>query len=216
MRRRALLAALLLSGCGLSTRDYVERREWPLIAARPDPLPPRAGGPALLVRTTGAGPLTQARGLQTLQPDGSVAVAFYDEWAAPPAEAVEAALRGWLADSGLFSAVLAPGSRLSADLVLESDLTALVADPGAGQAKLGLSLVLLDQRSGTRVLLQREISAQAPLASGDAAAEVAAWRAALADATGQTERALAPFASPARQAGGARASSGRRTSGGTR
>jgi ABC-type uncharacterized transport system auxiliary subunit len=208
MRRRALLAALLASGCGLSTREYVERREWPLVATRPDPLPPARLGPALLVRTTGAGPLTQARGLQTLQADGSVAVAFYDEWAAPPAEAVEAALRGWLADSGLFSAVLAPGSRL------ESDLTSLVAEPGAGQAKIGLSLVLLDQRSGTRVLLQREILAQAPLASGDATAEVAAWRAALADAMAQTERALAPFA--ARQPTGARASSGRRTSGGTR
>lgn len=196
MRRRSLLAALALSGCGLSTRDYVERREWPLQAARPAPLPPSPSGKVLLVRATGAGPLTQARGLQTIQPDGSVQLAFYDEWAAPPAEAVEAALRAWLGDSGLFAAVLAPGSRLPADLVLESTLTALVADPGAGEARLTLGIVLLDQRAGTRVLSQQEVAVRAPLASADAPAEVAALRTALADALGRVEQALAGFAQP--------------------
>ena len=42
----------------------------------------------------------------------------------PPAQAVEDGLRQWLAATGLFGAVLAPGSRLAADLVLEGDLTA--------------------------------------------------------------------------------------------
>ena len=118
-RRRAVLASLLgLGGCGLSQRPYLERRQWPLIVRRPAALPARARGRVLLVRSIRAGPGLEARGLQSLQPDGSVKVDFYEEWAVPPAQAIEDDLRQWLAASGLFAAVLAPGSQLPADLVM--------------------------------------------------------------------------------------------------
>src|SRR5450759_2112909 len=107
MRRRGvILLPALLAACGLAERPYAERRQWPLLLRRPQSLPPRPGGPVLEVRTLRAGPGLEARGLQSLEPDGSIRTAFYEEWAVPPAQGAEDALRLWLADCGRFAAVL--------------------------------------------------------------------------------------------------------------
>ena len=201
LSRRAALRAplavavpLVLAGCGLSERPYLERREWPLAVTRPSALPPPRHAPTLLLRALRAGPAVQARGLQTIQPDGSVQTAFYDEWAAPPAEAVEASLRAWLAASGLFAAVLAPGSRATPDLVLEGELESLVADPGGGVARAALSYVLLRAAGlADTVLTQAAPVATAPLAGRTPETEVAAMRAAVATLCGDVEHGLAGF-----------------------
>jgi ABC-type uncharacterized transport system auxiliary subunit len=118
----------------------------------------------LLVRTLRAAPGLEARGLQTLQPDGSVRIDPYEQWSVPPAEAVEDQLRRWLAASGLFAAVLAPGSEARADLVLEGELLTLIADPAHGVSRAALGVVLLDMRpAAARLRLQAEIRADAPL-----------------------------------------------------
>jgi len=200
MTRRALLAVLLaLGGCGLSERPYAERRNWPLVVPRPQQVPPRAHGLALLLRSLRAGPGLDGRGLQTLQPDGSLRVAFYEEWAVPPAEGVESALRQWLAGSGLFAAVLAPGDRQPAGLVLEGSLTQLLTDPAADRARAAIAIVLIDARGAAdRILLQATETAEAPLAGQDAPSQVAAQRAALAAVFEKIEGALAPYAGGAR------------------
>lgn len=196
MRRRAVLAgALALAGCGLSERPYTEKREWPLVVRRPASLPLRPRGRVLLVRSIRAGPGLEERGLQSLQPDGSLHIDFYDEWAVPPAESVESDLRQWLADAGLFRAVIAPGSRLSADLVMEGALTAFLANPSAGTARATLSLVLIDQRPNpVKILMQRSFTAERKLASSDAPGIAHALQAALADLLAQVEAAVAPSA----------------------
>ncbi len=166
MRRRIVLQApLALAGCALETRPYAERRQWPLLVRRPQALPARSGGPVLLVRSFSAGPGMEARGLQAVQPDGSIRTEFYEEWSVPPAQAVEETVRGWLADSGLFSAVVAPGSRLLADLVLEGELAALWTVPAehTARAALGLTVVATDN-AGTRLVLQRRVEGEAALA----------------------------------------------------
>ena len=196
MRRRVALAGLLaLAGCGLSERPYAEKRRWPLVVRRPSSLPPPRRGKVLLVRSIGAAPGLGVRGLQSLQPDGSLNVDFYEEWAVPPAESVESDLRQWLADSGKFRAVVAPGSRLNADLVLEGTLTAFLANPSAGTARVTLSVVLLDQRPNpVKILMQRNFTAEERLASADPPAIVQALRAGLADVLRQVEEAVGPAA----------------------
>ncbi len=176
MRRRALLAApLAVAGCGLETRPYAERRQWPLLVHRPQALPPRTGGPVLLVRSFTAGPGMEARGLQSVQPDGSIRTEFYEQWSVLPAEAVEEAVRTWLAQSGLFSAVLAPGSRLAAELVLEGELDALWTVPAENTARAVLGLTLVAQEATTtRLVLQRRVEAAAALAGGTPRDAVAA------------------------------------------
>lgn len=191
MNRRALLATFVLSGCGLAERPYAERRQWPLVARRPRAEPAWRGAPILLVRGLRAGPGLEQRGLQSLQADGSIRSEFYEEWAAPPAQAVEEALRGWLADSGLYSAVIASGSRLEADHVLEGELTGLWTIPATGQAHIALGMTVVAQRpAAMRVLLQQRVTAEAALAGGSTREAVEAQSAALAAVLAQVEAAL--------------------------
>ena len=195
MKRRSIFAIglTLLARCSvLPKRDYQERRDWPLLPVRPATAGARGRGKVLLIRTMSAAPGLEARGLPSLAKDGSVNVDYYEQWAAPPAQAMEEALRRWLSESGLFAAVVAPGSRVTPDLVLETELTALVADIPTGAARAGLSLVLLEPKGETsRVRLQRTETAAAKLEATDPAALVAALRQASASVLGQVEASLA-------------------------
>lgn len=217
MKRRLLLAAGLLAGCSvLPAQQYQQRRDWPLVPRRPETAPSRRGERVLLIRTVSAAPGLEARGLQWLLKDGSVNVDYYEQWAAPPAQAMEEALRRWLTDAGLFAAVVAPGSTVTPDLVLEVELTAMHADfgaapgaepeaepgagVGAGVARVGLAMVLLEPHGDTtRVRLQRTEMADTRLAGTDAAAMVAALRDAAASVLGQVEAAVASAAEPPRR-----------------
>ena len=140
------------------------------------------GGLVLMVHEVQAGPELATRGLQTLQRDGSLRTAFYEEWAVPPAEGVDDDLRRWLADSGRFAAVLAPGSRVTADVVLDAELVTLHADLGNMTASAALALVLIDQRpSVARIRLQRTEAASVKLEDVDPPAQVRAQLSALAE-----------------------------------
>lgn len=194
MRRRWLLVSVAaVGGCSLlPSTPYVQRRDWPLDVRRPATEPAKRRGRVLLVRTLRAAPAVEARGLQWLQPDGSVHVDFYEQWSVPPAQAVEDDLRQWLADAGLFSAVVAPGSRLNADYALEGELTTFMADLKAGMTRAAVAVVLLDQRSGqAKVLLQRTVSANVRLAGDEPQAIAEAQRAAIVEVLRQVEKDVA-------------------------
>jgi ABC-type uncharacterized transport system auxiliary subunit len=193
-RRAALLLPLTLAGCGsiLPDRPNVPVRRFPLAPRRPDSAAARPGAPVLLLRRLRAVPGLQELGLRRARPDGAFDILPYEEWIAPPADLAEAALRGWLAQSGLYAAVVAPGSRAEAALVLEAQLTVLEADPAAGEARAALSGVLLrEERLSSRVLLPFEVAATAPLARDAAAPAMAqAMQQALGLAFGRLEAAL--------------------------
>jgi len=188
-----LAGVAALGGCSLlPSTPYVQRRDWPLDVRRPSTAPPRRNGRVLLVRSIRAGPGLDERGLQWLQRDGSLHVDFYEQWAVPPAQAAEDDLRQWLADAGLFRAVVAPGSRLNADYVLEGELDAFVAELNANVGRAALALVLLDQRQGSaKVLLQRTIAAEARLSGTEAPAIAEAMKTALTEVLRQTETVIA-------------------------
>jgi cholesterol transport system auxiliary component len=197
MRRRfALLGAAALGGCSLlPSSTYVQKRDWPLDVHRASVRPARVRGKVLLVREIRAGPGLDVRGMQWQQPDGSVHVDFYEQWAVPPAQAVEDDLRQWLAGSGLFSAVVAPGSRLEADYVLEGELQSFIADPNAGVARVSVAFVLLDQHpSPIKAVLQRTERAEAKLNGSDAPAIAAAMRAAVTEVLEKIETDVARVA----------------------
>ncbi len=182
---------LVLAACGLSERPYAERRQWPLLVPRPTVLPPRTGAGVLEIREFHAGPGLDARGLQTVQPDGSVRTAFYEEWAVLPARGAEDALRGWLGASGRFSGVVAPGSRAPATLAIEGELTELWVNLLTKTAHAAIAVVVIDLRAGgNKIILQATIRAIAPVADATEAILVKAQLAALADVFGQIERAL--------------------------
>lgn len=193
MNRRGLLGLVLfgLGGCSLlPQRPYVEQRDWPLEAPRPVALPPPHGGLLLLLRTVRAAPGLEAQGLRSLLADGSVRTDYYERWSVPPPDAVEEQLRRWLAASGLFAGVLAPGSRARADLALEAELLTLIAAPGG--SRVSLNLVLVDLRPAQpHLLLQAEAAGSAPLAGPGAPLIAQSGRDALAAALGDAEHEIA-------------------------
>jgi len=136
--------------------------------------------------------------LRVSSPDGTVQVDFYAEWAALPAEGAEQALRRWLIDSRLFSAILAPGSRLNPDFIMEGELTTLIADQGQGVARAELTLLLIDERNGSRLVGQLVSEGTAPLPGGTepptADQAASAMTAALGNAFVSLERALTRYA----------------------
>jgi ABC-type uncharacterized transport system auxiliary subunit len=145
-RRSIVLLPLLLaaSGCSiLPDRPYVPTRRFAMDLRRPGDSPGRRGRRTLLLRMMRAAPDLERRGLRSVMPDGSVSVDFYDEWVAPPVELAEEVARRWLDSSGLFAAVVSPGTRARIDLILEIELTTLHAEPGAGLARAGLAAILL-------------------------------------------------------------------------
>lgn len=200
MNRRLLLLALpLLGACSvIPERPYVETKRFPLDPRRDGPPSRRGRGRVLQVRLMRAAPGQDTRGLRTLREDGTVSVDFYAEWTAPPVELAEEAMRRWLSASGLFNGVVATGSRVSPDLVLESELTALHADLGRGEAVAGLSVVLLRETGGeAQLLTQLAIRGTAPLPPQrplppEALAE--SMKEAMASALGALEQGLARYA----------------------
>lgn len=197
MHRRLLLgAAALLAGCSvLPDRPYIETLRFPLSPERPAGGTGQRARRVLLVRMMRAAPGLQQRGLRSIRRDGTEAVEFYAEWVAPPAEAAEDALRRWLAASQRFVAVVAPGSRARTDLVLEAEMTTLVADQRTNEARAGLSVVLLREGAlASDVVLQRAVTGRAPLAGEQPAQMAAAMVSALGAALSELEAALAPYA----------------------
>lgn len=199
MKRRDVVVGLpvLLAGCASAlTRPYVARQDWALtVPTSPSGLK-RHGGKVLLVRTVEAAPSLQDRGLKTLAPDGLMHTDFYNLWVVPPAEGVGAALRQYLAGSGLFQAVLAPGSLATAALTLEAELMQLWVEPAAGRAVAEFSIVLLaTATTSTHVLLQATERGTSRLPAGaDPAQQVDAQLAALAQVFRETAAALRPYA----------------------
>lgn len=213
LARRALLRSLLflallpVAGCSvLPDRPFQETRRFALAPERPRRQAAPAGAPVLLLRGIRAAPGLDVRGLRVAGPGQQVDVEYWNEWAAPPAELVEEAMRRWLGAAGLFGAVTAPGSRLRSSLVLEGELIRLQAEPGAGergQARVALSMLLLREGSNgeARILGQFLPEGTAPLpgerardgrpAAADAAAAMnAALGAALAALEGELRRVV--------------------------
>ncbi len=184
-RRRLLLAAPLgLSACAslLPSQKYTPRVSWPLQPPPPAGGAAAPGGPVLLVRPISAAPGLEARGLQSLTPDGSLHTDYYNLWAVPPADAVTQALLDWSEASGAFSAVITPGSRLQPGLIVEGELTELLADLGQGEARAALTLVVIKPGAGGTAVPLRQalLRAAMPLTANDPATLARAQSAALA------------------------------------
>lgn len=170
MRRRALLAAAALAGCGNPlSRPYPEKRLYVLEARRAGTLPAPARGRTLLVRTVTASPGMEGRGLVTRRPGNVQHSDFWNEFFAAPAAMVQDAMRQWLSEAGLFAAVLDQGSAGRADLALEAVLVAALGDgtdPAAPAARLHLQTLLLGlDRTPPRIIARGDYDRRVTLPS---------------------------------------------------
>ncbi|MES2712931.1 MAG: hypothetical protein V4653_15220, partial [Pseudomonadota bacterium] len=128
IRRSLILLPLLplVAACSvLPDRPAVDQRRFPLDPQRPAGSRRGPGRRTLLIRLMRWAPGLDARGLRSLTPQGNETTDYYNEWTAPPSDLAEAALRRWLTEARLFSALLTPGTRATADLILEAELNQL-------------------------------------------------------------------------------------------
>jgi cholesterol transport system auxiliary component len=197
MKRRIMLAApVLLAGCAsiLPKQKYIPRVSWPLNPDPPQNLPANPAGKIVLLRGLDAGPGMSDPSIQTLNADGSLTTSYYNQWAVAPADAASEVLQTWLTASGVFSAVISPGSRLAANLIVEGELTELVSDVPKNQARAVLTLVVIQNLGGnTRPLAQQRITGTAPLTGTEYGAQVSAQSAALASAVQQAVSLVTRF-----------------------
>ena len=103
-----------------------------------------------------------------------------------PAEELLAPMRGWLRDSGSFSAVLEAGSALKPDTLVEISVSQLFGDfrqPAHPAAVLTIRFVFFDAPNGVpgKVVLQQAYSRSVPLVAPTAAALMAGWNRALVE-----------------------------------
>ncbi|GAN79872.1 ABC-type transport auxiliary lipoprotein family protein [Acidocella aminolytica] len=198
-RRLVLAAPLSLAACGsvLPKQKYVPRTVWPLQPA-PNTAAQAGKGPVLLVRAVNPAPGLEQRGLQSLTADGNLLVDYYNLWAVPPAEAVTQGLVTWAQASGLFSAVVTPGSRLTPGLIAEGELSELLVDVPANMARVRMTLLVIKPSAASggfaRPLAQVKLAANAPVQGSGAAAQAAAQNAAVAKLLGDAVEQLSRFA----------------------
>lgn len=194
--RRAFLLAgpALAAGCANPlSRPFPDKTMYVLDVRRPQRLPPNPRGRVLVVRSVAAGPGAEQRGIVTRFPGGQQRADFWNEFFAPPPALVQDALRQWLADSGLFAAVVDQGTRATPALALEPALVAMFADAAATPpvARVQMqSLILSLDRTPPRVLAQGEHDRRAELASLAPTAIVAGFNVVLAAIFGEIEAAL--------------------------
>ena len=195
-RRLLPLGLTALAACSvLPQPKYVQQTQWPLIVHRPQSLPRAARGKVLVVRDVQAAPGVDQRGLQWFEPNGSVHVDFYNQWAVTPSQAATSNLQQWLTASGLFSAVVGGGSGLIPNLILDTQLTQFIADPRNLTAHCAILVTLINaDRTPSTVLLQQTIAGEARMPVDTPEGVADGLRAALADALGKSEAAIAQYA----------------------
>ncbi len=195
-RRGLVLPLAALAACSvLPQPKYVQQTQWPLNVQRPQDLPRPSHGKVLLVRDVQAAPGVDQRGLQWLQPDGSVHIDFYNQWTVVPSQAVTNDLQQWLAASGLFAGVVGSGTGLLPNLILNAQLIRFVADPRTLTAHAAVLITLVNPNaSPPRVLLQQTIAGDAAMPVDRPEGVVEGLRAALAVAMGKIEAAVARYA----------------------
>ncbi|WP_144299678.1 ABC-type transport auxiliary lipoprotein family protein [Elioraea rosea] len=200
MKRRTLLLAApaILAACSNPlTQPFPDKKLFVLDVRRPQRLPANPRGRVLVLRTIAAAPGAELRGIATRLEGGQVRTDFWNEFFAPPASLVQDQLRTWLADAGIFSAVVDQGTRTTPGLALEGVLNGLFAEgaatPPTARAQMQMLLLGLD-RSPPRVVAQGEYDRRAQIASLEPAAIVAGFNVALAAIFSEIEAALRPVA----------------------
>lgn len=185
--RRLLIAAPLgLAACSslLPAQKYVPRAVWPLQPPPPNMAAASGRGQVLLVRAITAAPGLEQRGLQSLTAGGSLNVDYYNLWAVPPADALTQSFVTWAQASGLFSAVVTPGTRLTPGLIVEGELTELLVDLNSNMAQARMTLLVIKPSPAlggfARPLAQVSLAASQPVQGSGAAAQADAQNKALA------------------------------------
>jgi len=185
-----IVAALLLAGvCGLTgciSRPALTRQTFTFDAPTISATNAVTGGRVLGIRSLQIVVPFDGRSFVYRTGEFSYARDPYAGFLEPPAEELAAPMRGWLRESGSFSAVVEAGSALRPDTLVEISVSRLFGDfrqPAHPAAVLTMQLVFFDAPNGVpgRVIFQEDYSRRMPLDAPTAAALMDGWNRALAE-----------------------------------
>ena len=192
LSRRAarIVAAVLLAGvCGLTgclSRPVLNKQTFTFDAPTISATNAVASGRVLGIRRLQIASPFSSRSFVYRTGEFSYARDPYAGFLEPPAEELLAPMRGWLRDSGSFSAVVETGSALKPDTLVEISVSRLFGDfrqPEHPAAVLTMQFVFFEVPNGIpgRVIFQKDYSRRIPLDAPTAAALMDGWNQALAE-----------------------------------
>ena len=197
--RRGLFAlgiafVALASTAGCFRREFPIKRQYVVHVERSDPARSPGNGVLQMRPVTSA---TQYDRKSLVYRTGELTFVddFYNAFYVSPARMISSVAHKWLADSGLFAAVVDSASIAHADYLLELKLTDLYVDrrdEKAHSAVAGIEATLLTSaRPAPRAVFEKRYVASKPAAARNGDAYVEAWGAALATVLGELEGDIA-------------------------
>ena len=120
-----MTVAALLSGCG---RTAVNKNQYALAMPQEITKQPKSLNAILEVRTFTINSKFSSRQLVYRVSEFRYVPDYYDEFFVAPAVMITETTRNWLADAGIFTMVLEPGSSISPSYVLEGSIPECYAD----------------------------------------------------------------------------------------
>ncbi len=192
-RAHVLLAALVLTACGLS-RPAVESTHYLLFATRDAPAAQASKPVALKVRPLRAAELYERREF-LYRVDGQRVISdFYNEFAERPDAMITAAVIGWLKSAKLFAAVVEPGVPADAPYILDGSVTALygdLQDPRKPTAVMSIQFyVVRAANPAMEVVFDRTLQERIEVKAGTPQALAQGYNEALARILAELEREL--------------------------
>jgi cholesterol transport system auxiliary component len=180
-----LAAALLASACASKLARTPET--FTIDPPAPRPVPAAGANRIVSLRDIEVSPTYAGSELVYRVSEHGIERDPYASLAAPPAQLMTSAIRGYLRDSVYIRDVVAPGEGLVVDADIEPGLTELAGDfsnPAAPVAVLSLRFRVLVRPAGAapeREILLKAYTRRVPLPQRTAAAVVAAWNQALGE-----------------------------------
>lgn len=187
-----LLLAILCAGC-VSRHSYT-KRQFVLEATRPAQPVRQHPDIVLAIRDFTIDPVCEGRGLLCRKGESEYEADFYHEFLIAPQALISSQTRQWLAQSGIFQAVLEPGSLVEATHILEGNVLALYGDfreQGLPQAVMQIRVfVVASKGPRPQIVLARDYRASCRAEGQSAEALVAAWDRCLEQVLSELEKDL--------------------------
>ncbi len=155
-----VVSSALSSGCVSLTKSFPEKHFYSLDAVRPGEQVGPASVAVLKVQRFRISPRFEGKEMVYRTSDTRYESDFYNEWFIFPNAMVTQQAQNWLANAGLFQAVVDSSSSLDATHVLEGNVTALYGDyrqKEAPKAVLDFQVVLINEgASHAEIVFRRE------------------------------------------------------------
>jgi cholesterol transport system auxiliary component len=174
MKHRLLLLLVMALACAACVKlggKPADKRYYRIAPVRETTATPAQDGPVLTVRRLAVSDLYNSREIVYQLADGRMESDFYNLYFIAPGTMLSTELRDWLAASGRFAHVIAPGSMAVPHLTLEGVVNSLYGDFAATPpaAVVSMQFFLVDESTpDNAIVFSQDYAERIPLARPEA------------------------------------------------